>query len=215
MNSQLSRPRFGIIALGIILVLISACSIPLDANPQELSAELSDALLPAGSTTTEAPTPSESVEIYLARAITDGPIQLEAVSREIASDGSVNVILDRVFAGPTAVEQESDLVSPFAEGSSVIGTILTGTVLEVHLDSLDGFPQDDSVGNRLAYAMLVCTATELIVGADIDDVRILVQSDGALNPISIPVSDGDPPTAGQPVNCSNYGSFTTDGASTP
>jgi len=206
-NAELSRHRLRVPALGILVMLAAACSIPLDVAPRELSAELPDALLPAGSTTTEAPAATESVEIYLARAIADGPMMLEAVGREIASDGSVNVILDRVFAGPTAAEQEADLVSPFAEGSSVVGTILTEALLEVHLDSLDGFPQDDSIGNRLAYAMLVCTATELIVGADIEAVRILVESDGSLNPISIPVSDGDPPTAGKPVNCSSYESF--------
>ncbi|MBS1265233.1 MAG: hypothetical protein MAG471_01071 [Acidimicrobiaceae bacterium] len=210
MSSGRTRRHLAVPVLGIAVMLAAACSIPLDEAPRELAAELPDALLPAGSTTTEAPAPTESVEIYLARAVADGPMMLEAVGREIASDGSVNVILDRVFAGPTAAEQEADLVSPFAEGSSVVGTILTGTLLEVHLDSLDGFPQDDSIGNRLAYAMLVCTATELIVGADIEEVRILVESDGSLNPISIPVSDGDPPTAGEPVNCSGYESFITE-----
>lgn len=211
MNTLHHRLQPTLLLAALMTLLISACSIPLDVAPRELSAELPDALLPAGSTTTEAPAPTESVEIYLARATADGTMLLEAVSREIASDGSVNVILDRVFAGPTAGEQESDLVSPFAEGSSVVGTILTGTILEVHLDSLDGFPQDDSISNRLAYAMLVCTASELIVGADIDAVRILVDSDGTLNPISTPVSDGDPPTAGQPVDCSSYKSFAPEG----
>ncbi len=187
--------------------LLGACGIPLDETPRDLSAELSDALLPPASTTTEAPAPTESVEIYLARAAADDRMVLEAVQREIAADGSVNVILDRVFAGPTTAEQEAELVSPFAEGSTVIGTVLTDTLLEVHLDSLDGFPQDDSITNRLAYAMLVCTASELIVGADIDTVRILVESEGELEPISIPVSDGDPPTAGEPVGCASYRSF--------
>ncbi|MDP6214584.1 MAG: hypothetical protein QGI41_06570, partial [Acidimicrobiales bacterium] len=90
MISGLTRRRLAIPVLGIAVILAAACSIPLDEAPRELSAELPDALLPAGSTTTEAPAPTESVEIFLARAVADGPMMLEAVGREIASDGSVN-----------------------------------------------------------------------------------------------------------------------------
>ena len=132
---------------------------------------------------------------------------LEPVEREIAGDGSINVILDQVLAGPTPNEREAEVVSPFAEGSEVVGTVLTGTLLEVHLNSLDGFPQDDSASNRLAFAMLVCTASELIVGAEINSVRIMLRRDGNLEAINAPVSDGDPPEEGAPVQCPNYASF--------
>jgi hypothetical protein len=132
---------------------------------------------------------------------------LEPVEREIAADGSINVILDQVLAGPTPNEREAEVVSPFAEGSEVVGTVLTGTLLEVHLNSLDGFPQDDSASNRLAFAMLVCTASELIVGAEISSVRIMLRRDGELEAINAPVSDGDPPEEGAPVRCPNYASF--------
>ncbi|MCH2433667.1 MAG: hypothetical protein MK184_06400 [Acidimicrobiales bacterium] len=196
-----------IASVALAAALLAGCGIPLDAEPRDLSAGLSDVLLPPASTTTEAPAPTELVQIYLARATIDDRVLLEAVSREISADGSVNVILDRVFAGPTPSEQEAELISPFAEGSTVIGTVLTGTLLEIHLDSLDGFPQDDSTSNRLAYAMLVCTASELIIGAEIDSVRILVTRDGELQPINIPVSDGDPPSEGEPVDCGSYASF--------
>ena len=132
---------------------------------------------------------------------------LEPVEREIAADGSINVILDQVLAGPTPSERKAEVVSPFAEGSEVVGTVLTGTLLEVHLNSLDGFPQDDSASNRLAFAMLVCTASELIVGAEINSVRIMIRRDGQLEAINAPVSDGDPPEEGAPVACTNYASF--------
>ena len=69
MISGLTRRRLAIPVLGIAVILAAACSIPLDEAPRELSAELPDALLPAGSTTTEAPAPTESVEIFLARAV--------------------------------------------------------------------------------------------------------------------------------------------------
>jgi len=132
---------------------------------------------------------------------------LESVEREIAVDRSINVILDQVLAGPTPTEREVELVSPFADGSEVVGTVLNGTLLEVHLNSLDGFPQDDSASNRLAFAMLVCTASELVVGAEIDLVRIMLRRDGELEAINAPVSDGDPPEEGAPVACANYASF--------
>ena len=91
-----------------------------------------------------------------------------------------------------------------------IGAILENALLEIHLDSLDGFPQDDSKSNRLAFAMLVCTASELIAGADISFVQIMVRQNDSLEAINAPVTDGDPPEEGAPVLCSNYASFMTE-----
>ena len=182
-----------ILTLLIAISSMLACTIPLDDNPRDLSSNLPDALLPPASTTTQPPAPKETVKIFLAKANSDGEMKLEAVNREISGDGSINVILDQVLAGPTLTEQETQLVSPFAEGSTVIGAILENTLLEIHLDSLDGFPQDDSKSNRLAFAMLVCTASELIAGADISFVQIMVRQNESLEAINAPVTDGDPP----------------------
>ena len=199
----------------LAISLVAGCSIPIDEQAQDLVAELPDALLPAASTTTKAPTATESVQIYMAR-LTDGDrMLLEMVEREIAGDGSINVILDKVLAGPTAAEQESELISPFAEGSTVIGTVLVDGLLEIHLDSLDGFPQDDSAGNRLAFAMLVCTAVNLVAGAEIDRVAILLDGADGLETINVPVSDGDPPEEGAPVTCGNYVGFLADELTDP
>ena len=201
------RPHRRVVLVGALLVGLVGCGIPLDDSPRNLAAELPDALLPAASTTTEPPTPRQTVQIYLARSTAEGRMVLESVEREIAVDRSINVILDQVLAGPTPTEREAELVSPFAEGSEVVGTVLDNALLEVHLDSLDGFPQDDSASNRLAFAMLVCTASELVVGAEIDFVRIMLRRDGELEAINAPVSDGDPPEEGAPVACTNYASF--------
>ncbi|MED5276936.1 MAG: GerMN domain-containing protein [Actinomycetota bacterium] len=196
-----------ITSLLLIATLATACSIPLDESPRELSSNLPDALLPPASTTTQPPAPKETVKIFLAKANNNGEMKLEPVNREISGDGSINVILDQVLAGPTLAEQETQLVSPFAEGSEVIGAILEDALLEIHLDSLDGFPQDDSKSNRLAFAMLVCTASELISGAEISFVRIMVRQNDSLEAINAPVTDGDPPEEGAAVLCSNYASF--------
>ena len=201
------RPHRRVVLVVALLVGLAGCGIPIDNSPRNLAAELSDALLPPASTTTEPPTPKQTVQIYLARSTTEGRMVLESVQREIAVDRSINVILDQVLAGPTPTEREAELVSPFAEGSEVVGTVLDDRLLEVHLDSLDGFPQDDSASNRLAFAMLVCTASELVVGAEIDVVRIMLRRDGVLEAINAPVSDGDPPEEGAPVACINYASF--------
>ena len=199
-----------ILTLLIAISSMLACTIPLDDKPRDLSSNLPDALLPPASTTTQPPAPKETVKIFLAKANSDGEMKLEAVNREISGDGSINVILDQVLAGPTLNEQETQLVSPFAEGSTVIGAILENTLLEIHLDSLDGFPQDDSKSNRLAFAMLVCTASELIAGADISFVQIMVRQNESLEAINAPITDGDPPEEGAPVLCSNYASFMTE-----
>ena len=205
----MTNPRFylGLGLIGALLISLVGCGIPIDNSPRNLAVELPDALLPPASTTTEPPTPRQTVQIYLARSTDGDRMVLESVDREIAVDRSINVILDQVLAGPTPTEREAELVSPFAEGSEVVGTVLDQTLLEIHLNSLDGFPQDDSASNRLAFAMLVCTASELVVGAEINSVRIMLRRDGELEAINAPVSDGDPPEEGAPVACANYASF--------
>lgn len=195
----------------VSLGILAGCGIPLDDQARDLVIDLPDALLPAESTTTEEPIPpalaTETVQIYLARADQDDRMVLHPVDREIQGDGSINVILAEVLAGPSLIEQEAELVSPFAEGSTVVGTVLQDGLLEIHLDSLEGFPQDDSTGNRLAFAMLVCTAVDLVVGAEIDRVAILLDGETGLEPINAPVSDGEPAVEGSPVTCENYVSF--------
>jgi hypothetical protein len=85
--------------------------------------------------------------------------------------------------------------------------VLQNGLLEVHLDTLEGFPHDDSAGNRLAFAMLVCTADRLVAGAEIDRVVVLLDGEVGLEAINVPVSDGEPPEEGSPVSCANYLSF--------
>ena len=185
-------------------ITLSACGIPMNNATRDLSVDLPDALLPAASTTTEAPAPTETVQIFLARVDEADRQILEPVDRDIQGDGSINVILAEVFAGPSADEQDAGLISPFAEGSEVIGTVLENGLLEVHLDTLEGFPHDDSAGNRLAFAMLVCTADRLVAGAEIDRVVVLLEGEAGLEAINVPVSDGEPPEEGAPVSCANY-----------
>tara|TARA_B100000959_G_scaffold265331_1_gene306733 strand:+ start:191 stop:841 length:651 start_codon:yes stop_codon:yes gene_type:complete len=188
----------------VAAITFAACGIPMDDATRDLSVDLPDALLPAASTTTEAPAPTETVQIFLARVDAADRQILEPVDRDIQGDGSINVILAEVFAGPSADEQDAGLISPFAEGSEVIGTVLEDGLLEVHLDTLEGFPHDDSAGNRLAFAMLVCTADRLVAGAEIDRVVVLLEGEAGLEAINVPVSDGEPPEEGAPVSCANY-----------
>ncbi|MDG2427271.1 MAG: GerMN domain-containing protein [Acidimicrobiales bacterium] len=189
---------------------LGACGIPVDESTRDLAVDLPDALLPPAATTTKPPAPTEAVQIYLARVSDDGRQMLEAVSRNIKGDGSINVILAEVLAGPNTDEQEAGLISPFAEGSQVIGTVLVDGLLEVHLDTLEGFPQDDSASNRLAFAMLVCTADQLVMGAEINQIVVLLEGSGDLEAINVPVSDGEPPEEGAPVACANYLSLLPD-----
>ena len=203
----MSRTRTPVAAAALLglSLLAAACGITVESQPRSVSAPIPDALQPDVTTTIPSPD-TEQVEIFLARSFEDR-MQLAKVTRDIDPDGTVNTILEQVLAGPNLEEQEEEYISPFIEGSAIIGTALNGTLLEIHLDSLDGFPQDDSTSNRLAYAMLVCTATELIVGAEIQLVKILVERDGDLIPVNIPVSDGELTEEGAPVYCANYATF--------
>ncbi len=194
--------RFASLILSVSI--LSSCGISLEDKPRNLSAELPDTLIEGAITTTEAPSSLETVQIFLAKDSGEGSMQLETVEREIEPDGSVKPILEQILNGPTADEQERGLVSPFAEGSSLVGTTLEGSTLLVFLDTLDGFPTDDSASNQLAFAMLVCTSTELLTGIEIEQVTVLLRRDDQTTAVNAPVSDGEPPVDGEPVRCSNY-----------
>ena len=194
----------------ISIFILSSCGITFEDNPRNLSAELPDTLIEGAVTTTEAPSILETVQIFLAKDSDEGSMFLETVEREIEPDGSVNTILEQILNGPTADEQERGLVSPFAEGSSLVGTTLEGSTLLVYLDTLDGFPTDDSASNQLAFAMLVCTSTELLKGIEIDEVLVLLRRDDQTTAVNAPVSDGEPPADGEAVRCSNYLTYMQD-----
>ncbi len=203
-----------IISLSRVLLfsifILSSCGITFEDNPRSLSAELPDTLIEGAVSTTEAPSILETVQIFLAKDSGEGSMFLETVEREIEPDGSVNTILEQILNGPTADEQERGLVSPFAEGSSLVGTTLEGSTLLVYLDTLDGFPTDDSASNQLAFAMLVCTSTELLKGIEIDEVLVLLRRDDQTTAVNAPVSDGEPPADGEAVRCSNYLTYIQD-----
>ena len=194
----------------LCISVFSSCGIALEDKPRSLSAELPDTLIEGAITTTEAPSILETVQIFLAKDSEEGSMFLETVEREIEPDGSVKPILEQILNGPTADEQERGLVSPFAEGSTLVGTTLEGSTLLVYLDTLDGFPTDDSASNQLAFAMLVCTSTELLQGIEIENVLVLLRRDDQTTAVNAPVSDGEPPADGEAVRCSNYLTYMQD-----
>ena len=196
--------------LPLVILFLASCGITFENSPRSLSAELPDTLVEGAVSTTEAPSVLETVQIFLAKDSDEGSMFLETVEREIEPDGSVNTILEQILNGPTADEQERGLVSPFAEGSSLVGTTLEESTLLVYLDTLDGFPTDDSASNQLAFAMLVCTSTELLKGIEIEEVLVLLRRDDQTTVVNAPVSDGEPPTDGEPVRCSNYLTYLQD-----
>ncbi len=206
----MTKKLFFLISLFLCISVISSCGISLEDKPRSLSAELPDTLIEGAITTTEAPSILETVQIFLAKDSEEGSMLLEIVEREIEPDGSVKPILEQILNGPTADEQERGLVSPFAEGSTLVGTTLESSTLLVYLDTLDGFPTDDSASNQLAFAMLVCTSTELLKGIEIEQVLVLLRRDDQTTAVNAPVSDGEPPADGEAVRCSNYLTYMQD-----
>ena len=71
------------------------------------------------------------------------------------------------------------------------------------------------MGSEMCIRDRVCTATDLVVGAEIDHVVILLDGDDGPAAINVPVSDGDPPEEGSPVECANYDSFRAEGLTDP
>ena len=104
--------RRGWALLSALLLIVGACGIPLDSEPEVVAAEdLPAGLRPTTSTTSTTVLESiaEEITIYLVRPTEDGTNLLEPVVRQIAAVESTDfaaAALRQVFAGPTAEERE-------------------------------------------------------------------------------------------------------------
>lgn len=195
------------VAALVALVTPSACGVPEDAAPREVTGQLPDALLEADAPSSTQPPASEVVTIFLVRR-TDEELTLEAVPREVDAADPFSAAINAVLSPATPAESRAGLSTLFGEGTALVETEADGGVLDVRLDSLAGFPADpNSTDFQVAVAMLVCTAT-----TSFDDITAVLvsiaQEDGTFRPIAIRLPDGAvQPDEGEPVSCDQFSSF--------
>jgi spore germination protein GerM len=204
-----ARRRFAAVVTLLVTLLVgmTACGVPEDAAPREVTGQLPDALLEADPPSSTQPPASEVVTIYLVRR-TDEELTLEAVPREVDAADPSTAAINAVLSPATPAESRAGLSTLFGEGTALVETLADGDVLDVRLDSLAGFPADpNSTDFQVAVAMLVCTATTSF--DDVAEVLVsIAQEDGTFRPIAIRLpGDVVQPDEGEPVTCEQFSSF--------
>lgn len=170
------RVTFVVAVVVAALAVITGCGVPTDDEPRAITAE-STTTPPAASSSGPA---SGQTEIYLStptNAATESEAQLEAVSRNMGAQPNPDNVLEALLEGPTAEEQNRDLLTLIPPGTTVLGTTLDGNELTVELgDEWDSLSGPDELG---AYAQIVLSMTNLdsvtrvrfkVDGKSVDDV---------------------------------------------
>lgn len=180
-----------ITALAALSLLLAACGIPLDSEPQVIASDdLPQALQPGSSTTTTIPNRlSEDVTIFLVDP-RDGDAILVPVTRQVpAVEGGAEVsvvILEQLLAGPTSEEQlEDNLTSSLVPaGDSPLSVVSLERPVENQLVVvLSETPTIEGSDRTVGFAQLVFTLTELNT---VEQVRFAVQGEnGVAEDISV------------------------------
>jgi hypothetical protein len=188
--------------LAVLAVLASACGIPGDSEPREISLDdLPPALVDPASTQPPVDGDANSImaNLFLVRSVSPGDESLVAVPTEIPRPAN-NLDLPRVVAetlirtSPAEVGQD-DLVNALSASIEVRSAMFNeDNILDLDLSDLGG---PESSLQRLAVAQLVFTLTDLAVPR-IDAVRFFV--DGKQVPVPV---EGSAVAAGTPVRPSD------------
>jgi len=208
----MSTPRRRLRILVVLSLILGACGIPLDDEPQIIARdELPQALQPGTSTTTTLPDQlTEDVTIFLIRP-GDGEATLEAVTRQVpvvdAGTEIAGVILEQLLAGPTSEEQlEDNLTSALVPaGDQPISVVeLLRPTTEQLVVVLSDAPAIEGSDRTVGFAQLVFTLTEL---STVEEVRFAVRDENGADEdlsVSTDTEEGDVRRA---VDRTDYPSF--------
>jgi hypothetical protein len=189
--------RRGWAVLSALLLLVGACGIPLDAEPEVIAADdLPAGLRPTTSTTSTTVLESiaEEITIYLVRPTEDGTNLLEPVVRQIAAVESTDfaaAALRQVFAGPTAEEREELItLTVGATPDQAIQVVETRRPADGRLVVvLSELPEIEGGERVTAFAQMVYTVTAF---ESVDEVRFQVTNDaGEPEFVTVSTDDGD------------------------
>lgn len=177
--------------LALVCVVVSACGVPLDDEPQVIaSQDLPEVLQPGESTTTTLlDRLAEDVVIYLVDP-GDGEPSLVPVERQVTLTDAATIIelavLEQLLAGPTS-EEQLDLNLTTAVVSSEDAPL---EVLDVDTQTdediivvLSAPPAIAGSDRLVTFAQLVYTLTEL---PNVDQVRFTIRNDaGEIEDIAV------------------------------
>jgi len=204
--------RAFVAALTVCSLVVSACGIPLDEEPQVIAREdLPQVLQPGTSTTTTLPDRlTEDVTIFLVDP-GDGEAILVPVTRQVAVvDGGgeiATLILGQLLAGPTSEEQlEANLTSALIpSGDQPISVVELDRPAQNQLVVvLSDAPAIEGSDRTVGFAQLVFTLTEL---STVDQVRFAVRDENGVDEdlsVSTNTEEGDVRRA---VDRSDFPSF--------
>lgn len=181
------RARTVLAAVVVAALVTTGCSLRHDERPREIaSKDLSPVLRePNPTSTTSAPRSDSTRQLLVYLVQTDGTTEtLQPVPVDVAAPADPaalpRVLIDRLVNNPP-VSETSQFQSRIPPGTRVISVVQRADgVLDVDLSKLG---EVEGIGQRLAVAQIVYTATEL---AGIGGVRFSI--DGQLS--EIPVDDG-------------------------
>lgn len=156
----------------VALVLVSACGVPIEAEPEVIAFEVD----PPPEIEEPAPEDLASVSIYLVRED-----QLIHATRDLPTPTPPDVILASLFGSVTDPEQRADLRTSIPPGSEILDVIQEGSVLRLNLSR--DFAAVGGEEEIQAVAQIVLTATS------IDGIELVAfELEGV--PTDVPVADG-------------------------
>lgn len=175
------------IVLSVFALVIAACGIPVEAEPEVVDVELAP---PTGN---ETPAPGElaAVSLYLVR-----DDSLVHVTRDLPSPSSLTSIFESLLGGVTDEERQANLRTAIPPDTETISITEDGSVLRVDLNS--EFAAVGGEEELLAVAQIVLTATS-VEGVD----QVAFQLEGV--PTDVPVASGA--LSVDPVGAADYESL--------
>ena len=197
-------PRWLLAGIVASVAVVSACGIPDDSNPREISREaLPPELIDPASTDTSVPghVASRFVTLYLVQGDDTGGDALVPVRREVAVPTDTaelpRVVAEALIEASPEDLGRADLVNALPSDVQVLSAVLADDgVLDLDLTNLGSV---ESSLQRLAVAQLVFTLTDLTdprvrsVRFSIDGQEAAVPLEGRVAPAGTPVGRADEP----------------------
>ena len=185
--------------LAVAALVLAACTIPTNDEPQVIASDNVPAVLLEGTTTTTTTTTPDSPlrpePVYFVETV-DGVERLRAVDREYPVEVGIQFILDDLMTNGPDPDDGSGLESNLEQITLVDAQLGDDGILVVNVVGLFGETGLQSTGQVVAAAQIVFTA---VADEDVDAVRFL--DDG--EPVAAPASGSDL-DVDDAVDASNY-----------
>jgi len=186
----------------LVLLVLAACGVPADDDPQaiaarDLPAELLDP--DPGSSTSVPESGATTVPVYMLEDSTDG-VRLVAVDRRVTEAGTPNERLVQLIGGASADEMEGGITSAIPAATVLLDVTTDEEADEVTIDLSEDFFTIEGEALAQAFAQIVWTATEPEAGG-FRQVRFSVDGDPTA------VLDGEGNNQEGPVTRASYDEF--------